>query len=440
MGCSLPNNVVRISSEEDYNPVESSISINPQNPENIAGVGMQVGMPQNPSISNFSFITFDGGKSWAKQNSNNPEGRIQGDDLVKFGLDGTLYHSYIAFLGLRETDPAISKNGIFLETSPDGGKTWTDPIPVVDHPSSLRPFEDKPYLAVDNTNSTYSNRIYLSWTRFDGYQSQLPEDSTHIYSAHSSDGGISFSKALRVSDQGGDCMDSDDTLQGASTSVGLDGTVNVVWSSSAGLMFDQSTNGGVSFGKDQRIYSTPGGWDIEINGIGRHNGMPVLGSDLSAGSFSGSIYVSWIDTRNGDPDVFLGISRDNGKTWSEPLRVNGDDISNGKEQFFSWMSVDPMDGSINVVYYDRASLGSTQTLITLARSVDGGSTFNYHPIDLDAFSTNADLFFGDYIGVDSYDGTVVATFPHFLSKDTISLSAARFRFLPGTQTRQDINR
>jgi hypothetical protein len=49
--------------------------------------------------------------------------------------------------------------------------------------------------------------------------------------------------------------------------------------------------------------------------------MPVTGVDLSNGPNKGTLYVNWIDARNGDQDVFVMSSRDGGDTWSAPRRV-----------------------------------------------------------------------------------------------------------------------
>src|SRR5207249_8203130 len=111
------------------------------------------------------------------------------------------------------------------------------------------------------------------------------------------------------------------------------------------------------------------------------------------------IYVNRIDTRFGDPDVFVAHSRDQGATWSEPVRVNDDPKGNGKAQLFTWMAVDPADGSVNVIFFDRRNTTDHRMGLTLARSVDGGRTFVNHPVNQEPFAVDGSVFFGDYIGV-----------------------------------------
>src|ERR1043166_4512590 len=161
--------------------------------------------------------------------------------------------------------------------------------------------------------------------------------------------------------------------------------------------------------------------------------MPATAVDLSNGPNKGTLYVNWIDARNGDPDVFVMSSRAGGERWSEPVRVNDDEVKNGKEQFFMWMSVDPVDGSVNIVFYDRRDLSGAETGVTLARSIDGGKTFVNRKIDIKPFSPNSRVFFGDYSSISAYDGRVVPVFMHFVDEKNLAVSVALFRFKPGTQ-------
>jgi hypothetical protein len=419
------HHVSRLSSEKKRNPAEVSVAINPKNPNQIIGTSF---FRSKRGITNARYISENGGKTWKESLAYNPENRTQGDDAVTISKNGTIYHSYISFSGLRTKRPKNATNGIFITKSKNFGKSWEKPVPVVDHLNTVIPFEDKPWLITDNTDSEFENNLYISWTRFDKYNSADPSDSTQIVFSRSVDGGKSFEMPFRISDAGGDCLDGDNTVEGAVPSVGKNGEVYVIWSGPKGMMFDKSLDGGITFGKDRKITDIPGGWDIDIEGISRHNGMPVNKVDLSDGKYSGSIYVNWIDERNGDPDVFVAYSRNNGETWSKPIRVNKDKVRNGKAQFFTWMAVDPIDGSVNIVFYDRRHSDNTSTKLILARSEDGGQSFTEYPITLNSFECNKNVFFGDYLGIDAYDGRVVPIFQHFISEKKLAVSAAVFQF------------
>lgn len=423
--------VVRVSPSDMPRSVEASVAINPTDPANVVVVAQ--GRRPGSNANNYSFHSLDSGASWKAVPAFNTEQRTQGDDSVVFDKNGNAFHAYISFSGLFQKRPRVANNGIFVSRSTDKGATWEAPVAVVDHLNSVTPFEDKPYLAVDRVEgSPHQGHLYLAWTRFDEYGSDDPQQHSQILFSVSRDGGETFRPPVRISDQGGDCRDDDMTVEGAVTAVGLKGEIFVIWAGPRGLECDVSLDGGMTFGQDRPVSDMPGGWSTEIKGLDRHNGFPVVGFDSSAGPNRGTLYVNWIDKRNGDLDVFLARSKDAGGTWSMPTRVNDDPIGNGREQFFSWMSVDPTDGSINIVFFDRRDQAGTESAVTMARSIDGGESFRNFKVDLEPFAWQTNLFFGDYSGIDSLGGSVVAVFPHFAGERQIAISAAIFQFEPGT--------
>lgn len=425
--------VVRITEPGAINPAEVSIAINPKNPDNMIAASFQIGRPPKPRTGSYYYVTFDAGKTWKTLPTPNPKNLVQGDDVIAFSSDGIAYHVHLSFDGIRLARPNRAENGMIVNVSQDGGESWSDGVPAVNHVNTVIPFEDKPGLVVDNAPaSRMKGNVYLAWTRFDVYGSANPEHHSQIYFSRSIDRGQTFSMPFRISDTGGDCLDSDNTVEGAVPSVGLNGEVYVVWAGPLGLVFDKSLDGGLTFGKDKVIGDIPGGWDFSVEGLDRANGMPVTGVDLSNGPNKGTLYVNWIDARNGDPDVFVMSSRDRGETWSRPVRVNDDPVRNGKVQFFTWMAVDPVDGSVNIVFYDRRDTSGTLTRVTLARSVDGGRSFVNHKIELQPFAAGR-VFFGDYTGISAYEGRVAPVFMHFQNDKSLAVSVALFRFKSGTQ-------
>ena len=417
---SHPHAVYRVSDSLAFNPVESSVAIDPGNRDRMIAVSYQTGFPTPPRTTGYIYVSHDGGRTWKNERAANPLGRTQGDDVVTFAKPGVALHTYISFLGIRTPRPARAENGIFVTRSDDAGLSWSNPVAVVDHANTVLPFEDKPWMTADG------DTVYLAWTRFDEYGVKDPNCRTHIVVARSSDGAKTFQMPRPISDAPGDCIDSDNTVEGAVPAIGVDGRVHVVWAGPKGLIYDSSPDG-LEWGADHVIDGMPGGWDIPIPGITRHNGMPVTMVDKSSGPNRGTIYVNWIDTRNGDPDVFIMASRDHGKTWSAPVRVNDDPVKNGAVQFFTWMAVDPADGSVNVLFYDRRNRQGTRSGLTLARSTDGGATFRNYAVNIPDFDITDKTTFGDYLGVDARQGRVVGVFPHVVDGKVI-LSAAIFDF------------
>lgn len=426
--------VIRITNADSLNPAEVAIAINPKNPDNIIAVSMQRSGLGGLPVSNYAYVTDDGGKRWKTVAAHNPRAIRQGDDAITIDSEGVAHRSYISFDGIRVARPPKAVNGIFVSSSHDGGLNWNHPVAVVDHINTVMPFEDKPWIRTDNTpDSPHRNNLYIAWTRFDEYGSRDPDCKTHIYFSRSTDRGRSFMVPLRISDSAGDCVDSDNTVEGAVPAVGTKGEVYVVWSGLKGLIFDKSTDGGYNFGQDRVIGQNKGGWDIPLPGMERHNGMPVTGVDHSTGARRGTLYINWIDERNGDTDVFVMSSSNGGETWSETVRVNDDPLHNGKAQLFTWMAIDPVDGSVNVVFLDRRDQQGNKMGVTVARSTDGGKTFVNYRINQEPFECDPNLFFGDYIGIDAYNGLVASVFTNCMNDKELALSVALFRFRPGTQ-------
>ncbi len=381
---------IRISRPGGY-PEEVSIAINPKNPDNIiAGANLR-----------HYFWSEDGGATWDQ--SQLPPG-THGDPCVIFDADGRAYYAHLT----------QGWDAITVRRSDDGGKTWSAGVklrgPSSDsaragsfYESSL---QDKEWLCADITGSRFRGNIYASWTDFTRYGSQDPKDSSVIVFARSTDRGVTFEPFVRVSDHAGNAVDGDNTVEGAVPAVGPEGEVYISWAGPNGLYFDKSLDGGVTWGDDLVISDMPGGWDINIRGLSRANGLPITVCDVSSGPYRGNVYVNWVDLRNGDADVFIARSTDRGSTWSLPVRVNDDAPANGKEQFFTWAVVDPVTGELTVVYYDRRRYDGDSTDVYLARSADGGLTFSNECISEAAFFPTAMVFMGDYNCVAAYGGRI----------------------------------
>lgn len=418
--------VVRLTGPDAPNTAEVSVAIDPTNRDHIVVSAYQVNRPGGTRVSNVLFVSRDGGRTWVDELAANPERRsTQGDDAVVFGHDGTLFHSYIAFDGLRASRPALARNGIFVRRRDAATGGWDAPLAVVDHRNTVAPFEDKPWPGVDRgARSPRRGHVYVAWTRFDEYDSRRPDCRSEIHVSRSVDSGRSFAVPLRISDRQGSCLDDDDTVEGAVPAAGPDGEVYVAWSGPAGLVIDRSDDGGVTFGDDRLVTQIPGGWDIDIPGLSRSNGMPVTVVDTSAGPRRGVVSIAWVDARHGDPDVFVSSSSDRGQTWGTPVRVNEDALGNGRAQFFVWLAQDVSTGHLHAVYHERLTSTETDTRVVLASSEDGGRTWTNTAVPLAGFKTIAPVPFGDYNGIDASHGRVVAAFPHFVAEKQVGVSVA----------------
>ncbi len=366
---------------------EVVIAVNPTHPDQVAA-GANI---------DFIFHSTDGGSSWVEDQLVSPYG-VAGDPVVVFDNRDNLFYAHLSY-------PAGGSwlDRIVVQKSTDAGVTWNDGVGV--GLNGARD-QDKPWLAVDRTNSPYRDNLYLAWTEFDAYGSTDPADSTRILFSYSDQEGLTWSPPVRIDDVGGDCRDADETVEGAVPAVGPQGQVYVAWAGNGKIWFDRSFDGGATFGPDVVITDQPGGWDFGVSGISRANGLPITACDAGFSPYRGRIYVVFSDQRNGtdDTDVFLCTSDDEGETWSPPRRVNDDE--GPAQQFFPWLAVDPVNGQVAVVFYDRRTGDGDATEVYLARSTDGGRTFTQFPVSDSPFVPDAGVFFGDYIGVASQGGVI----------------------------------
>jgi len=142
---------------------EPSIAVNPRNPQQV------VAAFQVPAHIAYSA---DAGNSWKEAAAVAPKNyKISGDVSVAYDAHGHAILCYIAFDKLGTTNywgHKATRNGIFIKRSLDGGKTWEEnAIPVIEHATQPGiPFEDKPYIAADNSSGPYSGNLYVGWTQF----------------------------------------------------------------------------------------------------------------------------------------------------------------------------------------------------------------------------------------------------------------------------------
>ena len=385
-----PVKAIEIGSSKGFvGPCEPSIVIDPTNPDRvIAG-----------AVLDNLYRSEDGGKTWTYQKMKSPFG-VYGDPVIRTGYNGTLYYANLSNpTGKAYVDEAFLDR-IVVQSSTDGGKTWNGGT----HPEVRgSKDQDKEWLHIDPKTGT----VLMSWTEFDKYGSKDPADKSRILFSKSIDKGQTWTSPIAISQIEGDCIDSDQTTEGAVPTMLPDGTMLVTWSMDGVIYLDRSTDGGNTWlDQDIKVAAHIGGWDIEVPGLGRVNGMPILEADLSDGPNKGTLYINWSDQRNGkdDTDIWLSKSTDKGNTWSEPVRVNDDDP--GKHQFFSWMDVDPKTGYIYIVFYDRRAHDDHQTDVYIAYSTNGGETFTNMKVNENSFLPEENVFFGDYNDISAYDGRV----------------------------------
>ncbi len=374
---------------------EPSIAVNPANPQQVVAA-----FQDNAHIA----YSVDGGRHWQLAAGIEPPNyRVSGDVSVTFDNEGRAYICYIAFDKLGTFNywgHNSSRNGIYVRRSLDGGATWEahDIAATEQADQATVPWEDKPYIVADMGRGPHAGNLYIGWTRWTLTDSQ-------ILFVRSTDHGKTWSKPVEIDNVRGLPRDDNGAIEGFAGAVAPDGTLYAVWTDGNHVVFTTSHDGGATFSRTRNIIDTAPTM-FTLQAVSRANGFAQIAIDPRGGAKGGRLYLTWSDYRNGDVDVFCSTSADHGETWSPAVRVNNDPSHNGADQFFQWMAIDPADGAVYVVFYDRRSdPKNRQQIVALARSTDGGRTFrNYAWMD-QPFDAQG-VFMGDYNGIAALNGRV----------------------------------
>lgn len=370
---------------DQFSPNEPAIVIDPNNTNHIFAAA---------NLNNY-YISNDGGLTWSENLLTSPSYGVWGDFSLLIDNNSNLYTFHLS------NPPGGSWiDRIVCQKSTDNGITFNDGTFFGLNGSKD---QDKEWITIDRNNGN----IYVFWTEFDAYGSSASNCETRIMFTRSEDSGDTWSTPFKINDVNGNCEDVDLTVEGAVPTIGLNGEIFVSWAGPEGIVFNRSTDFGVTWlNQDIFVDAMPNGWDYSIPGIDRANGFPITACDISGGENNGTIYINWSDQRNGtnDTDIWLKKSIDNGDTWSAPVRVNDD--AAGNQQFFTWMDIDQTNGYIYIVFYDRRNHTDNNTDVYLARSIDGGNTFQNIKISESPFLPNASVFFGDYTNISVHNGII----------------------------------
>lgn len=363
---------------------------NPVDPTNLA-ISNRI---DSPLFSCALHVSFDGGATWAQEALPVPKGEEPKcyAPEVAFSSDGTLYLSFVTLKGLGNVP-----NAVWIVSSQDGGQTLSRPR------RALGPLSFQVRLTASPSKPDH---LQLTWLSAETTATlAFPETGNPIMWATSEDGGATWSEPARVSDprrervvapspavMEGDrawilFLDlGDDRLDYAGAHQGLGGPpYKGYWS----LVLARTDDGGRTWSEsvvDERLVPTER-FVVFI---------PPFPS-LAVAPGGERIYAAFHDGRNGDADVRLWWSKDEGRTFSDPVRVNDTEQGDGTSQHLPQLDVAP-DGRVDVIYLDRRDdPADGMSAVSLQSSFDGGKTFSRHV-------AVSDRVFDSRIGVGSERG------------------------------------
>lgn len=281
---------------------------------------------------------------------------------------------------------------LFVARSRDGGLTWNETAIVAeDKAGAVR--HDRPAFAVDAATGA----LHLAWTVASGVgapNASAPADV--LVTSRSVDGGATWTSAAPVATA------APVVRAGGAALAARDGRVVLAFlgqdaQGASVMLAAASADGGETWGPAQSVAAvTPPPSPLE-NARFRVPTAPSLALDPA----SGRAMVAWNDAAAGTSDVVVAFS-DDGAAWSAPRAVHGD-ASN--DQFFPAAAFRG-DGEALLLFYDRRGDPANKLVqVALARSADGGETWNETRLNQPAFDGDRSLhqdgspFLGDYIGL-----------------------------------------
>ncbi len=390
---------------------ELSIDIHPTN-QNILFAGANAtDWPVTNVYGTGVYWSLNGGTTWTGFD-NPPFGENSGDPASVIGADGRFYENYISNPG-----------GQGVSVSTNNGTNWTNHT-IAPNPGSLA---DKNHYMVDKkSTSPFLHRSYCAWTDFGG------ANDGDVVLRFSTNFGVNWSaSSINLSNSLTSALN-----QGVNIQTGPNGEVYATWAvyidgsvttGEDGIGFSKSTNGGATWSAPTYAYQSTNfgirGTFTHKNGV-RVSSFPSMSVDKSGGPYNGYIYITWpqddVSPAGSDPDIVLIRSTNGGTSWSSPIRINNDALNNGKDQYFPWSTVDQSTGQLMLVFYDSRDVPNNQTEVYMARSLDGGITFENFEVSDQAHTPSpiaglAGGYAGDYIGVASLNNNA---FPYWADNRT----------------------
>jgi len=359
---------------------EPNIAVDPSNPNRIV-----IGWRQFDNVnSNFRqagwSYSSDAGLTWTFPGVINP-GVFRSDPVLDYDSVGNFYYNSLTTDGYNYFCKVFK--------SSNGGANWNTGADAMGG--------DKQWMTIDRTGGVGSGNIYAFWT---SYYSSCPPG----FFTRSTDGGNSFEN----------CTDVNGDPYWGNMAVGNDGELYIVGAgASDGLVVSKSTNAqnpGSLINWDSPVLVYMDGYitsNLQINPDGLL-GQGNIDVDRSNGPGRGNVYVLASMTRisvSDVADVMFAKSTDGGQTWSSPIRINDDPVTD-YIQWFGTMSVAP-NGRIDVIWLDNRDSPpfSDWSSLYYSYSTDQGATWSVNEKLSDSFDPHVGYpqqnKMGDYFDMES---------------------------------------
>jgi hypothetical protein len=321
---------------------EVMIAVDPSNAQHLAATWMD----SSPFTLTGHARSLDGGATWQTAITTAP------------GVSPFVgrYDPAIAIDGLGNVFACFADSGAgpaaYVVRSSDGGLTFSGTAAI--EPGGV--WIDKPWIAADPVG----NNVYVVYT-------YVGSAGDVVRFTRSLDHGVTFSTPIALT------FGALNELP--MVTVGPNGEVYVLYLIGSRYWLDRSLDKGVTWLSTDRLVVTRIPPQSSVNGGIRTSPIATIAVDRTNGPFKGRLYVVWNDGRNGDADIYLTSSSNQGVSWTTPIRVNDDYVGGGTDQVHPTVWVDDA-GHVHVQFLDRRDdAANLKFSVYLATSTNGGASF-----------------------------------------------------------------
>lgn len=390
------------------------------------------------------YSSTDGGLEWTADTivpkPSSRSATCAADPGVAIDLRGRQYYSFV-----RSTPCATGPPHLYVAGRQNADSRWRKPV-LVASLGARALLDDKPAIAVDaSPGSRHAGRIYVAWSRL------FRGGVLAIVVSHSDDGGLRWSKPVRVSREGRE-------VTYASVAVARNGTVYVAWddASNFSVKIARSADGGASFGRERivasfAIVSIPhcrSGIVIPAQRFTCSRANPTVTVDRSTGRYAGRVYVSYAGNAfYGNQGIFVSAFASSLRPLagafrlSKGVRIVPPRSRKRVDRFWPQAAVDSSTGALWVCFYD--TLGDSarkQATFSCTASRDGGATWSRlvraASVPSDETQPGADpREYGDYQGLAAANGVA-----HPIWTDTRDLATLSEEIYTTRLTLADVTR
>ena len=290
-----------------------------------------------------TIVSFNGGQTWSSPLllPHFSQGFHSADPSIGFDHAGNLFACYVDY---RENPDS---GGIYICKSVNGGMSWHYLSKAMDawSDNDKKPI-DRPWLTINPVN----NHLYIT-----SKPAPWITAPNRPYFIVSIDDGVTWNP-WRYIDDTGFLVGNFIQAPMAAASVSKNGAFHCMYPSWVfsqnplpGYIHAKSVDDGGTFSYHGACFSNAGVTDTLAKAGGRLACDPADSNHLA---------FTFIASKNGDPDVFLIESLDDGITWTTPYRVNSDPVGNGKMQDLVWSGFDNK-GGLAIAWRDRRNAPGT---------------------------------------------------------------------------------